>query len=47
MEFPIAILLYTFTDAQRKLSTTKQEAYRVYYTVTKWNHYIQGTEIFV
>ena len=30
MEFPIAFLSHTFTDTQRKWSTTKQEAYRVY-----------------
>ena len=37
MEFPIAFLSYTFTETQRKWSTTKQEAYGVYYDVTKWN----------
>ena len=35
MEFPIAFLLHTFMDTQRKWSTTEQEAYRVYYVVTK------------
>ena len=34
-EFPIAFLSYTFTDTQRKWSTTEQEAYSVYYTVMK------------
>ena len=34
MEFPIAFLLHTFTETQRKWSTTKQEAYGVYYAVT-------------
>ena len=34
-EFPIAFLPHTFTETQRKLSTTKQEAYGVYYTITK------------
>ena len=38
-EFPIAFLSQTFTDTQRKWSTTEQEAYRVYYAVTKWNYY--------
>ena len=44
MEFPIAFLLHTFTETQRKWSTTEQEAYRVYYTVTKWNYYLHGTD---
>ena len=47
MEFPIAILLNTFMDTQRKLSTTEQEAYRVYYAVTKWNYYLQGAEVII
>ena len=29
---------------QRKWSTTEQEAYRVYYTITKWNYYLQGVD---
>ena len=32
---------------QRKWSTTEQEAYGVYYAVTKWNHYLQGADIIV
>ena len=47
MEFPIAFLLHTFTETQRKWSTTKQEAYGVYYTITKWNYYLQGADIIV
>ena len=47
MEFPIAFLSHTFTDTQRKLSTTKQEAYRVYYVVKKWNYYLPVAEIIV
>ena len=43
-EFPIVFLLHTFTETQRKWSTTKQEAYRVYYAVTKWNYYLQGVD---
>ena len=46
-EFPIAFLSHTFTDTQWKWSTTEQEAYGVYYTVTKWNYHLQGTEIIV
>ena len=47
MEFPIAFLLHTFTETQRKWSTTKQKAYGVYYAVTKWNYYLQGADIIV
>ena len=45
MEVPIAFLLHTFTDMQCKWSTTEQEVYGVYYTVTKWN--FQGAEVIV
>ena len=47
MELPIAFLSHTFTDTQQKGSTIKQEAYGVYYAVTKWNYYLQGTEIII
>ena len=47
MEFPIAFLSHTFTETQRKWSTTEQEAYGIYYTITKWNYYLQGTDITV
>ena len=47
MEFPIAFPWHTFTDMQRKWSTTKQEVYGVYYAVTKWNYYLQGAEVIV
>ena len=43
-EFPIAFLSHTFLENQRKWSTTEQEAYGVYYTVTKWNDYHQGAD---
>ena len=46
-EFPIAFLSHMFTDTQWKWSTTEQEAYGVYYTVMKWNYYLQGAEIIV
>ena len=46
-EFPIAFLSHTFMETQCKWSTTKQEAYGVYYTITKWNYYLQGTDITV
>ena len=46
-EFPIAFLSHTFTETQRKWSTTKQEVYGVYYAVIKWNYYLQGADIIV
>ena len=46
-EFPIAFLLHTFLETQRKWSTTEQEAYGVYYAITKWNYYLQGADIIV
>ena len=46
-EFPIAFLSHTFLNTQRKWSTTEQEACEVYYTVTKWNCYLQGADIIV
>ena len=35
MEFSIAFLLQTFTETQWKWSTTEQEAYDIYYAITK------------
>ena len=46
-EFPIAFLSHTFLETQRKWSTTEQEAYGIYYAVTKWNYYLQGANIIV
>ena len=46
-EFPVAFLSHTFTEAQQKWSTTEQEAYGIYYTITKWNYYLQGADIIV
>ena len=46
-EFPLAFLLHIFTETQRKWSTTEQEAYGVYYAITKWNYYLQCTKITV
>ena len=34
-EFTIAFLSHTFSKTQRKWSATEQEAYGVYYTITK------------
>ena len=47
MEFLIAFLLHTFTENQRKWSTPGQEAYGVYYAITKLNYYLQGANIIV
>ena len=47
MEFPIVFLSHTFTETQREWSTTKQEAYGVYYVTTRWNYYLQGANITV
>ena len=33
-EFPVAFLSHTFTETQWKWSTTEQEAYGIYYTIT-------------
>ena len=46
-EFPIAFLSHTFTETQWKWSTTEQEAYGIYYAITKWNYYLQGADIIV
>ena len=37
----------TLLETQSKWSRTEQEAYGVYYTVTKWNYYLQGADIIV
>ena len=44
-EFPIASLLHTFSETQRKWSMIEQEAYGVYYAITKWNYYLQRVGI--
>ena len=46
-EFPIAFLSHTFLETQHKWSTTEQEAFEVYYAITKWNYYLQGANIIV
>ena len=46
-EFPVAFLSHTFTETQLKWSTTEQEAFGIYYAITKWNYYLQGTDIIV
>ena len=47
MEFPPSFLLHTFLQTHRKWSTTEEEAYGVYYAITKWNYYLQGADIVV
>ena len=46
-EFLVAFLSHTFTETQQKWSATEQEAFGVYYAITKWNYYLQGTDIIV
>ena len=46
-EFPVAFLSHTFSETQCKWNTTKQEAFGVYYAITKWNYYLQGANIIV
>ena len=46
-EFLITFLLLTFMDTKRKWNTTEQEAYGVYYAVTKWKYYLQAAEVIV
>ena len=46
-EFPVAFLSHTFSETQCKWSTTEQEAFGVYYMITKWNYYLQGANIIV
>ena len=36
-----------FWKHREKWSTTEQQAYRVYYGITKWNYYLQGANIIV
>ena len=46
-EFPVAFLSQVFTDTQQRLSTPEQEAYGIYFTIKKWNYYLQGADIIV
>ena len=46
-KFPVAFLSHTFTDTQRGWSTPEQEAYGIYFTIKKWNYYLQGADIIV
>ena len=46
-EFPVAFLSHTFTETQWKWSMTEQEAYSIYYAITKWNYYQKGADIII
>ena len=46
-EFPVAFLSHKFTDTQRRWSTPEQEVYGIYFTIKKWNYYLQGADIIV
>ena len=46
-EFLVAFLSHMFTDTQWRWSTPEQEAYRIYFTIKKWNYYLQGADIIV
>ena len=42
-KLPVAFLSHIFMDTQQKWSTPKQKANSVYYAITKWNYYLQGS----
>ena len=46
-EFPVAFLSHTFSETQCKWSTTEEEAFGMYYVITKLNYYLQGANIIV
>ena len=46
-EFPVAFLSHTFMETQCNWNTTEQEAFGVYYAISKWNYYLQGADIIV
>ena len=46
-KFPVAFWSHTFMETQCKGNTTEQEAFGVYYAITKWNYYLQGDDIIV
>ena len=45
--FPLPFSHTAFLETQRKWGMTEQEAYGVYYAITKWNYYLQGVDIIV
>ena len=46
-ELPVAFFSHTFTDTQWKWSIMEQDAYGIYYAVTKSNYFLQGSDIVV
>ena len=46
-KLPVVFLFHMFTDTQQQWSTTEQEAYGIYYALTKWNYYLEGSNIVV
>ena len=46
-DFPVAFLSHAFMETQCKWSTTEQEAFGVYYAITKWKYYLQGADTIV
>ena len=44
-KFPVAFLSHTFTETQHKWSTTEQEAFGVYYAITKWNYICYSDQV--
>ena len=46
-ELPVTFFSHTFTETHWKWSIHKQEADAVYYTITKLNYYLQGSDIMV
>ena len=47
LNFQLPSYLTPFWRPKESGSTTEQEAYGVYYAVTKWNNYLQGADIIV
>ena len=45
-KFSVAFLSHTFTET-KKWNTPEQEVYGINYTITKWNYYLQGSDIIV
>ena len=46
-ELTVTFLSHTFTNTQQKWNNMVQEAYGINYAVTKWNCYLQGSDIVV
>ena len=43
----VAFSLHTLTDTQQRWSMPEQEAYGIYFTIKKWNYYLQGADIII